>query len=88
MDLYASLATNILPYDLQLIAISCLMISTKYHEMKYPSATSLNSATKNSYTYDKILAKEGEILATINWDLLQYTVLEYVILFLNQGCIF
>jgi hypothetical protein len=56
--------------------------------MKYPSASSLNSATRNAYTYETIISKEGEILATINWDLLRYTVLDYVHIFINQGCLF
>lgn len=51
--------------------------------MKYPSASSLNAATRNTYTYETIIAKEGEILATLNWDLLRYTVLDYVHLFIN-----
>jgi Cyclin, N-terminal domain len=88
MDLYTSLQPNVTNHDLQLIAITCLMISTKFHEMKYPSASSLNSATRNAYTYETIIAKEGEILATINWDLLRYTVLDYVHIFINQGCLF
>jgi hypothetical protein len=46
------------------------MMSTKYYEMKYPSASSLNSATKNAYSYEQIISKEGEILKTINWELL------------------
>jgi hypothetical protein len=51
--------------------------------MKYPSASSLNSATRNSYSYEIIIAKEGEILATMNWELLRYTVLDYVHIFIN-----
>lgn len=83
MDLYTSMKMEVPMHDLQLIAITCLMISTKFHEMKYPSASSLNSATRNSYSYDIIIAKEGEILATLGWDLLRYTVLDYVHLFIN-----
>ena len=64
------------------------MISTKFHEMKYPSASSLNSATHNAYSYETIISKEGEILAVLNWDLLRYTVLDYVNVFINQGCLF
>ena len=59
------------------------MMSTKYYEMKYPSATSLNSATKNSYSYQQIINSEGIILKAINWGLLKYTILDYVELFLN-----
>ena len=87
MDLFASMVVIPMP-DLQLVAISCLMISTKYYEMKYPSASSLNSATKNSYSYEQIIGKEGEILRILNWELLRYTVLDYTTLFLNQGCLF
>jgi Cyclin, N-terminal domain len=83
MDLYTSLQQNVLTQDLQLISVTCLMISTKFHEMKYPSASSLNSATRNAYSYDIIIAKEGEILATLNWELLRYTVLDYVHVFIN-----
>lgn len=67
MDLYTSCLKQLHMNELQLLSIGCLMISTKYHEMKYPSATSLNSATKNSYTYEQIIAKEGEILAVLDW---------------------
>ena len=66
-DLYTSMLKKLQVGELQLVSIACLMISTKYHEMKYPSAASLNSATKNSYTYEQIIIKEGEILAVINW---------------------
>jgi len=88
MDMYTSIQSNVTSNDLQLIAITCLMMSTKFHEMKYPSASSLNSATRNSYTYESIISKEGEILATLNWDMLRYTVLDYVHVFINQGCLF
>ena len=59
------------------------MISTKYLEMKYPSATSLNSATRNQYSYESIISMEGHILKILNWDLLQYPSLDYVNFFLN-----
>ncbi len=50
--------------------------------MKYPSADSLNSATDNAYTYDKIVSMEGYFLSVISWELLQYTVLDFLNLFL------
>ena len=56
--------------------------------MKYPSADSLNSATDNSYSYDKIVKMEGHFLSVISWELLQYTVLDFLNLFLAQGCFF
>ena len=83
MDLFCSSEVKIKDTDLQLIAVSCLMISTKYHEMKYPSASSLNSACKNQYTYQQIIDQEGFVLKTINWDMLRYTILDYVELYIN-----
>lgn len=83
MDLYTSTNDIVKESELQLIAVSCLMISTKYYEMKYPSASSLNSATKNSYSYQQIITEEGIILKALNWDLLKYTILDYVDLFIN-----
>lgn len=56
--------------------------------MKYPSADSLNSATDNAYTYDRIVNMEGYFLSIISWELLQYTVLDFLHLFLAQGCFF
>ena len=56
--------------------------------MKYPSADSLNSATDNSYNYDQIIKMEGNFLSVISWELLQYTVLDFLNLFLAQGCFF
>lgn len=56
--------------------------------MKYPSADSLNSATDNSYSYKKIIKMENHFLHVIDWELLQYTVLDFLNLFLAQGCFF
>jgi cyclin A len=83
MDLYCSTDAHITSQELQLVAICCLMISSKYYEMKYPSASSLNTATRNAYTYQQIIDREGEILRVINWDLHHYTTLDYLNLFLN-----
>lgn len=88
MDFYTSLVNSLPVCDLQLIAICCLMISTKYLEMKYPSAESLNSATQNKYCYKQIIAQEGIILGVIGWDLMRYSTLDYLNFFLNQGCLF
>jgi Cyclin, C-terminal domain len=48
----------------------------------------LNSATGNSYSEQQIIEKEGEILRTMKWDLLKYSIIDFVNLFLSQGCIF
>lgn len=56
--------------------------------MKYPSADSLNHAVENCYNYQKIVDKEQHFLNVIQWELLQYTVLDYLTFFLAQGCFF
>jgi hypothetical protein len=71
-----------------LAALASLLVSAKFVQMKYPSADSLNSATDNSYSYDKIVKMEGHFLSVISWELLQYTVLDFLNLFLAQGCFF
>lgn len=53
-------------------------MSAKFVQMKYPSADSLNSATDHSYSYQQIITMEGRFLDTINWELLQYTPLDFV----------
>ena len=86
LDLYASRETQ--EFDSQLAALASLLVSAKFIQMKYPSADSLNSAADNSYSYDQIVRMEGHFLSVINWELLQYTVLDYLNLFLAQGCLF
>ena len=80
LDLYASRETH--DFDSHLAALASLLVSAKFVQMKYPSADSLNSATDNSYSYDKIVRMEGHFLAVIGWELLQYTVLDFLNLFL------
>jgi hypothetical protein len=68
LDLYASREKQ--RFDIWLAALASLLASAKFVQMKYPSADSLNSATDNSYSYDKIVKMEAHLLETINWELL------------------
>ena len=92
MDIYTSQTTHLAQplreAELQLVAVSCLMISTKYYEMKYPSAQSLNTACRNQYSQQQVIDMEGQVLKVAEWELLRYTILDYVELFMNQGCLF
>ena len=86
LDLFASREKS--DFDIWLAALAALLVSAKFVQMKYPSAESLNSATDNSYNYEKIVAMEGYFLSVISWELLQYTVLDFLNAFLAQGCFF
>jgi len=86
LDIFASREKQ--DFDIWLAALAALLVSAKFVQMKYPSAESLNSATDNSYNYDKIVQMEGHFLSVISWELLQYTVFDFLNLFLAQGCFF
>jgi len=86
LDLFAS--RERCEFDVWLAALAALLVSAKFVQMKYPSAESLNSATENSYTYNKIVEMEGHFLSVISWELLQYTVFDFLNFFLAQGCFF
>lgn len=86
LDLFASRERS--EFDVWLAALAALLVSAKFVQMKYPSAESLNSATENSYTYNKIVEMEGHLLSVISWELLQYTVFDFLNFFLAQGCFF
>ena len=72
IDLYMSKAQGLKTEDFKLIAVAALLVSTKFHEMKYPSANSLNGATGNLYSYELVVGMENTILATLGWDLHRY----------------
>lgn len=86
LDLYASRLKR--EFDVWIAALCALLVSAKFVQMKYPSADSLNSATDNAYNYDKIINMEAKLLNTINWELMQYPVFEFLNFFLAQGCLF
>ena len=56
--------------------------------MKYPSADSLNSAVNNQYVFDEFIDMEGHVLSTIDWQLMQYPIHDFINLFLAHGCLF
>lgn len=86
LDVYISREKREL--DIWLSGLCALLVSAKFVQMKYPSADSLNSATNNAYSFDLIVQGEAKLLQSINWELLQYPVFEFVNFFLAQGCLF
>ena len=54
-------------FDIVLAALCTLLACSKFVQMKYPSADSLNSATNNQYDFDDFIDMEGHILRIIDW---------------------
>ena len=88
MDIYSSKVQKDQDYDTLLISLCCLLISTKYLQIKYPGADTLNSMVKGKYSADLIIQMEGHVLDKIDWNLLVYSIYDYVKLFISQGCLF
>ena len=43
---------------------------------------------KRKYSADIIISMEGQVLDTIDWNLMIYPIYDYVKLFVSQGCLF
>jgi len=88
MDIYSSKMRRVRDYDTLLISLVCLLISTKYLQIKYPGADTLNDMVTRRYNADLIIAMEGRVLDTIDWQLMVFPIYDYVKLFISQGCLF
>lgn len=87
MDIYSSKVKQ-RDYDTLLISLVCLLISTKYLQIKYPGADALNEKVNGRYDPDHIIEMEGHVLDIIDWNLMVYPIYDYVKLFISQGCLF
>jgi cyclin B len=66
IDTYLSFA--FVPRDkLQLLGITCLLISCKSHEIYYPQNNKLIEMTDNAYSKEEMLTMENEILKKLNF---------------------
>lgn len=88
MDIYSSKLPKDKEYDTVLISLVCLLISTKYLQIKYPGADALNYQVGNRYNSDLIILTEGKVLDIIDWQLMIFPIYDYVKLFISQGCLF
>ena len=52
---------------LQLLGITCLLISGKAHEIYYPQHNKLLEMTDNAYIKEEMLTMENEILKKLNF---------------------
>ena len=82
MDIYSSKVKQ-RDYDTLLISLVCLLISTKYLQIKYPGADALNDKVDGRYDPDYIIEMEGVVLDTIGWNLMVYPIYDYVRLFIS-----
>ena len=48
----------------------------------------MNDMVKRKYNAQLIIDMEGEVLDTINWNLMVYSIYDFVKLFISQGCLF
>jgi len=83
MDVYSSKMERSKEYDTILISLVCLLISTKYLQIKYPGAEALNDMVQKRYSADYIIAMEGKVLDIIDWDLMVFPVYDYVKIFIS-----
>jgi hypothetical protein len=88
MDIYSSKMPHDKEYDTLLVSLCCLLISTKFLQIKYPGADTLNDMVKKKYDADLIIYMEGVVLETIDWNLMVYSIYDYVKLFISQGSLF
>ena len=88
MDIYSSKMRRVRDYDTLLISLVCLLISTKYLQIKYPGADTLNDMVNRRYNADLIITTEGRVLDIIDWQLMVYPIYDYVKMFISQGCLF
>ena len=61
--------TDLNPKNLQLLAITCLFMSTKYEEIYPPKVMDLIEKTMNSYNKRQVIELEQKILAALNFEL-------------------
>lgn len=83
MDIYSSQMPKSQEYDTLLISLIALFISTKYLQIKYPGADTLNDLAKRKYSADIIINMEGVFLDTIDWNLMVFPIYDYVRLFVS-----
>jgi len=83
MDIYSSKMPQDREYDTLLVSLCCLLISTKFLQIKYPGADTLNDMVKKKYNAALIICMEGVVLETIDWNLMVYSIFDYVKLFIS-----
>ena len=74
VDRYLSIESNVPKHDLQLIGITCLLISSKMEEIYPPKLAEFCFVTDGACDEADILTQELVVLKALNWDLTPMTV--------------
>jgi len=82
MDRYLVLRNSIQRAELQLVAITSLMIASKYEEIFSPPVRDFVYVTDSSFSLDDILEKENDILDTLDYRLSVPTCHHFLLRFL------
>lgn len=76
---------NKLSQDLNLIALTCLFISSKYEEIYIPYIKEFLDVFKNKYTKRDIFLKEDKILSALDFQILTSSPLLFLRIFCQYG---
>lgn len=76
--------------QLQLLALCCLLISTKYEEAeeRVPNVNELVQFGHLRYTVQQLVELEATVLATLKWRLTEYTPLHFLGYYINKGILY
>jgi hypothetical protein len=69
----------------QLVAVTCILVSAKYYEKTYPAVNRLNEIINSPFVFDDFIQMEGLILEALDWNLNFTTPYDIVAHFLCQG---
>lgn len=77
-DRYMSMVKDIDRKNVQLIAITCMLIASKYEDIYSIDPRDCVFITDNAYTKEDILKKELQILKALNFDVYPSTVMDFL----------
>lgn len=69
LDRVLCLRQHVSKGKLQLVAVSCFLVSTKFEEGVTPSLNDIHLLVGEAYSIEEIQKAERYVLATVNWDL-------------------
>jgi hypothetical protein len=69
----------------QLVAVTCILISAKFYEKTYPAVDRLNEIINSPFIFDDFIQMEAFILEFTEWQLDFITSFDILQLLLAQG---
>lgn len=76
--------------QLQLLALCCLLISTKYEEAeeRVPNVSELVCFGQKRYTVQQLVELEATVLDKLKWKITEYTPLHFLGYYINKGILY